>query len=64
MTHRHEDEMAAAEAARLRAREALAEVKGQREEVREVAKAAVRIRRINGLAEAVVLAVMGGGHHE
>lgn len=57
----HEKEMAAAEAARRRAREALDEVKGQREEVKEVTKDAIRIRRVNGLADAVVLAVMGGG---
>lgn len=64
MTHRHDDEMAAADAARERARRALEDVRGQREEVKEVAKAAVRIRRVNGLADAVVLAVMGGASGE
>lgn len=60
----HRDEMNAAEAARKRAREALEEVQAQRPEVKEVTKAAVRIRRVNGLADAVVLAMMGGGRSE
>jgi hypothetical protein len=64
VTHRHSEEMAAAEAARRRAKEALEEVKAQRPEVKEVAKAAVRIRRVNGLADAVVVAMMGGGRSE